>query len=118
MATQFEGNGSFLANAAISAWRGVTVSNNRGVGASATAVRPEGVTQFDAESGDYIAVKFLDNSGGTLKISVTGCPVTTGDTIFAGANGQATRTGGTVTIGKALETATENGSIIEFIPAR
>jgi len=119
MASQFDGNnGSFLANAAISAFRGVTISNNRGIGASATAVRPSGVTQEDAESSDYVAVKFLDNSAGTLKISVTGCPVTIGDAIFAGAAGQATRTGGTVTIGTALESATTNGSVIEFLPAR
>lgn len=119
MASQIDNNvGSFLANSALSAFRGVTISNNRGVGASATAVRPFGVSQQDVESGDYIAVKFLDNSSGTFKISVTGCPVTVGDAIYAGANGQATRTGGTVTIGYALTTAATNGSIIEAFAAR
>lgn len=119
MASQFDGNnGSFVANAAISAFRGVTISNNRGIGASATAVRPSGVTQQDADSSDFVAVKFLDNSAGTLKVSVTGCPVTIGDAIFAGAAGQATLDGGTVTIGIALQSASTNGSIIEFLPSR
>jgi hypothetical protein len=112
MATQFEGAGSFLANSAISAFRGVTLSTNRGIGASATAVVPLGITQQDADSGNMVAVKFLHDSG-TYRISITGCPVTAGDVIFAGANGQATRTGGTVTIGRALESASTNGSIIE-----
>lgn len=115
MATQFEGNGTFTANAAISAFRGVTISNNRGVGASATAVIPNGITQRDADTGDVVTVKFFRGPG-THKISVTGCPVTVGDTIYAGSSGQATKTGGTVTIGTALTTATTNGSIIEFLP--
>ena len=115
MATQFEGNGSFLANAAVSAFRGVTISNNRGVGASATAVIPDGLVQRDADSGDYVAVKFFSGPG-TQKISITGAPVTVGDFIYAGANGQATKTGGTVTMGKSLTTTATNGDIIEFVP--
>lgn len=113
MATQFEGSGSFLANSAVSAFRGVTLSSNRGIGASATAVRPLGVTGSDAASADYVEVKFLNNPG-TFRISVTGCPVTIGDAIFCGADGQAVRTGGTVTLGRALNSASTNGSIIEF----
>lgn len=113
MATQFEGSGSFLANSAVSAFRGVTLSSNRGIAASATAVLPLGITGTDAASADFVDVKFLNNSG-TFRISITGCPVTVGDVIFAGADGQATKTGGTVTLGRALNSASTNGSIIEF----
>ena len=113
MATQFESSGSFIANSAVSAFRGVTLSTNRGIGASATAVRPLGITVEDASSSDYVAVKFLNNNG-TFRISVTGTPVTTGDVLFCGADGQATRTGNAITLGRALQSASTNGSIIEF----
>lgn len=111
--SQFEGTGSFEASAAISAFRGVTLDTSRKVAASATAVIPLGITQLDADSGDFVAVKFYPNSPGTFRVSVTGVPITTGDVLFCGANGQATRTGSAITLGRALEGATTNGAIIE-----
>jgi hypothetical protein len=115
MATQYDGNGTFKANVAISAYRGVTLNSSREAVASATAVRPDSITQRDAATGDYVAVKFF-NGPGTQKISITGCPVTAADLIYAGASGQATRAGGTVVIGRAEESASTNGSIIAFTP--
>lgn len=117
MSTQLEGNGSFVTSAAISAFRGVTLGTDRRVAASATAVLPLGYTQQDADSGDAVSVKFF-NGPGTIRVSVTGCPVTAGDAVFAGAAGQVVRTGGTVTVGRALESASVDGTIIEIAPLR
>lgn len=114
--SQFEGNGSFEASAAISAFRGVTLDSSRKVAASATAVIPLAVTQMDADTGDFAPVKFVLNGNGTFRISVTGCPVTLADVVFCGANGQATRTGSAITLGRALQSATTNGAIIEVAP--
>lgn len=113
MATQYEGDGTFLANSALSAHRGVTISSNRGVGNSATANIPDGFTRYDIASGDYVAVKFFA-AGGTHKCEVTGTPVTVGDTLYAGAAGRVTPVG-TVTVGKSLSTSATNGSVIEFL---
>ena len=114
MATQYIGNGTFLANSAITAFRNVVISNNRGVGLSATAGSVDGVALVDAASGDFISVQFLPNVG-TLNGTLIGAPVTVGDTLFAGASGQLSTTG-TVTIGKSLTTAATDASVIEWIP--
>ena len=113
MATQYLGAGTFIANTTITAFLGVVISNNRGVGLSTTTAC-DGFAQVDGASGDYVSVMFLTNNG-TLKGTITAAPVTVGDTIYLGASGQVS-TSGTVTIGKALTTATTNGSVIEFIP--
>lgn len=89
------------------------MGTDRTVAASATAVIPLGVTQQDADSGDAVAIKFTPGNPGTFRVSVTGCPVTANDTVFWGSSGQVCRTGGTVTAGRALNSATTNGTIIE-----
>lgn len=115
MATQYLGNGTFLANTTITAFQGVVISNNRGVGLS-TSTACDGIAQIDAASGDYITVRFL-HSAGTMKAVVTGTPVTVGDNLYLAASGLVSSTG-TVTVGKSLSTqASGNGSaVIEFIP--
>jgi len=115
MATQYLGNGTFLANATITAFQGVVISNNRGVGLS-SATACDGIAQIDAASGDYVTVRFL-HSAGTLKATVTGTPVTVGDNLYLAASGLVSTTG-TVTVGKSLSTqASGNGSaVIEFLP--
>lgn len=117
MSSYFEGNGTFTTSAAVSAFRGVTLGTDRTVAASATAVVPLGFTTVDADSGDPVTVRFL-NSNGTIKVSLTGAPVTANDIVFAASSGQVCRTGGTVTVGRALESATSNGAIIEIQPFR
>ena len=62
MATSYLGRGSFLANAAITAFYGVVISNNRGVGLSTTGAI-DGFAVVDAASGDYVTVAFLTNNG-------------------------------------------------------
>ena len=114
MSTRYIGNGTFLANSAITAFRNVVISNNRGVGLSATAGSVDGFSLVDAASGDYVTIAFLTATG-TAKGTLVGAPVTVGDTLFAGASGQV-GPAGTVTVGKSLTTASDNGAIIEFIP--
>ena len=114
MATQLNGTGSFLANAALSAFRAVAISSNRGVGLNPNSGVPIGFTQQDCADGAFVAVKFFSGPG-TQKCSVTATPITIGDTLFAGANGQVSITG-TVTVGRALANATSDGAIIEIEP--
>jgi len=113
MATRYLGAGTFLANTTITAFLGVVLSNNRGVGLS-TSTACDGFALVDGASGDYVSVAFLTNNG-TLKATITSAPVTVGDTIYLGSSGQVSTTG-TVTIGKALTTTTSNGAVIEFLP--
>ena len=113
MATQYIGAGTFLANEAITAFRMVTISNNRGVGLSATASRPDGVATIDAASGDFVTVQVL--GGNTVNATLLAGPVTVGDTLFTVASGQVAITG-TITVGKSLSTASDAGAIIEMIP--
>ena len=113
MATSFNNTGTFLANSAITAFRLVSISNNRGVGLAATASLPDGVAVIDAASGDQITVEFL--GGTTIKATLLAGPVTVGDTLFSTANGTVAITG-TITVGKSLTTANDASAIIEMIP--
>ena len=113
MATNYLGTGTFLANTTVTAFYGVVISNNRGVGLSSTSAC-DGFAQIDAASGDYVTVAFLTNFG-TQKGVVTATPVTVGDTLYLGSSGLVSTTG-TVTIGKALTSTSNNGAVIEFIP--
>jgi len=112
MATSFQNAGTFIANSAITAFRLVSISSNRGVGLAATASLPDGVALIDAASGDQITVQFL--GGTTIKATLLAGPVTVGDTVFSTANGTVAITG-TVTVGKSLTTATDASAIIELI---
>ena len=113
MATSFQNSASFVANSAITAFRLVTISANRGVGLAATASLPDGVTLIDAASGDQVSVQFL--GGTTIKATLLAGPVTVGDTLFTTANGTVAITG-TITVGKSLTTASDASAIIEILP--
>lgn len=119
MATDTKGPRAYLANAAISAFRAVVLSNNGGVGLATNDTRPDGFALIDTASGDYVSVRgFWD--GQSQRGVLTAAPVTVGDTLYAGATGYVSTTG-TVTVGKSLTTTggaanAQNGSVIEFIP--
>jgi hypothetical protein len=113
MATSFNHTGTFLANAAITAFRLVSISSNRGVGLAATASLPDGVAAIDAAAGDQVTVEFL--GGTTIKATLLAGPVTVGDTLFSTANGTVAITG-TITVGKSLTTASDASAIIEMLP--
>lgn len=116
MATLNQSSGTFLANTALSAYRGVVLSSNGGVTYSGASAIPLGFTQADAASGDYVEVKFFFGDG-TQKAELTAQPVTVADTLYAGALGRMSTTG-TITVGLSRTTSTGNGSVIEFIPLR
>ena len=116
MATQFEGSGTFVANLAVSAYRGVILSSNGGVTYSGATDIPLGFTQEDAASGDYVAVKFLYGPG-SQKCELTAQPVTVADTLYAGALGRVSTTG-TITVGKAGTSSTSNTEVIRVFPVR
>ncbi len=113
MATNYIGAGTFLANTTITAYLGVVLSTNRGVGLSSTSAC-DGFALVDGASGDYVSVAFLTNNG-TLKGTMSAVPVTVGDTLYLAASGNLSTTG-TVTIGKALTTTSTTGAVVEFIP--
>ena len=113
MDTSFNHTGTFLANAAITAFRLVSISSNRGVGLAATASLPDGVAAIDAAAGDQVTVEFL--GGTTVKATLLAGPVTVGDTLFSTANGTVAITG-TITVGKSLTTASDASTIIEMLP--
>ena len=113
MATSFQNSGTFVANSAITAFRLVSISSNRGVGLAATASLPDGVALIDAASGDQSSVQFL--GGNSVKATLLAGPVTVGDTVFSVASGQVAITG-TITVGKSLTTASDAGAIIEMLP--
>jgi hypothetical protein len=120
MATNYIGNGNFIATSAISANRLVSISPDRTVWACLTGKYPDGVTTTDVAAGDYVAIKFW-NSGGDTKVSFTLGPVTCGDVVYAVASGQVGRSQGTITVGRALNTLTSaqtiNGkAIVEILP--
>lgn len=116
MATQYFGNRTYLANLAMSAFRGVVLSNNGGVTYSGASAAIDGFVQIDAASGDYVPVRFFGAGAGTFKAALTAAPVTVGDTLYAGALGRVSTTG-TITVGKSLTTASTNDQIIEVQPA-
>jgi hypothetical protein len=48
--------------------------------------------------------------------AVTACPITMGDTVYAAVTGQVSVTG-TITVGVAVNSATENNTLLEYIPS-
>lgn len=113
MATQYLGAGTFLANTTVTAFLGVVLSSNGGVGLS-TSTACDGFALMDGASGDYISVAFLTNNG-TLKGTLAAAPITAGDNVYLGSNGQVSTTGTTI-IGKSKSTVSTTGGIIEFLP--
>lgn len=113
MATQYLGAGTFLANTTVTAFLGVVLSTNGGVGLS-TSSACDGFALIDGASGDYVSVAFLTNNG-TLKGTLGAAPVTVGDTLYLAANGLISTTG-TVTVGKSLKTTSTTGAVVEFLP--
>ena len=115
MATVYNGPGTHVANLAVSAFRFVILSNNGGVTYAGTSNVPDGTTQIDGASGDYIPVRYFGAGIGTMKVAVTGAPVTVGDTLYAAALGRVAPSG-TITVGKSLTTTTTNDQVIELLP--
>jgi hypothetical protein len=114
MSTMYSGNGTFLANTTVTAFRAVVLSSNGGITLNSGTTKPDGFALTDAASGDYVSVKFLHNPG-TQKGSLLTAPITVGDVVYAANSGNVAPTG-TVAIGKSLTTSAVTGAVIEFIP--
>lgn len=110
----YSGNGTFLANTTVTAFRAVVLSTNGGVTLGTASTKPDGFAITDAASGDYVGVKFFHNPG-TQKGSSAVSVIAIGDTLYAAAAGEVSTTG-TVAVGKALSANTTTGGIVEFIP--
>lgn len=115
MATQNDFTRAFGVNSAMSGFRRVALSSNGSVGYAATAVVGIGVLQQDVAGNSWDTPQVRFYTHGSFICSVTGVPVTIGDTLYAGATGQVASTG-TVTIGLAGTNAATNGDIIEVYP--
>lgn len=113
MSTQYSGNGTFLANTVVTAFRAVVLSSNGGITLNSGSTKPDGFALTDAASGDYVSVKFLHNPG-TQKGALSASPITIGDVVYAANAGNVSPTG-TVAIGKSLTTSSVTGAIIEFV---
>lgn len=114
MSTLYNARGTFLANTVITAFRAVVLSSNGGVTLNSGTTKPDGFALTDAASGDYVSVKFHNDSG-TLKGVLSAAPITIGDVVYAANAGNVSPTG-TVAVGKSLSTSSVTGSVIEFIP--
>lgn len=116
MAVQHDNTRTFPANAAITAFRRVAISTNGGVVAAGNTVAGIGVLQRDVAEGDTYGAVVRLKGAGSFKVSVTAAPVTTGDVLYAAANGQVAPTGTVALNWRAAESASDDGAVIEAIP--
>lgn len=109
-----------ITGTSLSAWRIVEIQSDGTVGyTTATGQSGIGVLQADGSStylAGHVPVRLWTNPG-TIMVSITGQPITAGNTLYATTSGQATPTSatGSVAIGKALDSSTTNGDIIEIL---
>lgn len=124
MSSQQDLTRSFQVNAAMSAGRVVAVSNNGYIGlAACDSAIAIGVLQVDTTANAYENPRVRLLGAGTVLVSVTGCPLTTGDVMVVVTSGQVSvtngRTGDTgVELGVLLENAATNGELKEVTMGR
>ena len=117
MATTNDFSRSFSVNAALSAFRRVSVSNNGAIGYADNGVNGVGVLQQDVTNDSFYTPQVRFYGTGSYMCAVTGAPVTCGDTVYAAVTGYVSSTG-TVVAGRTLTTSTVNGTWIEVVPAQ
>ena len=122
MAVQHDFSRSFQVNAAMSAGRVVAISNNGKIGLAAINTRGVGVLQEDTTAEAYENPKVRLYGTGTVRVAVTGTPLTAGDTLYTVTNGLVAGTNGSIgtaqIFGTLLETtgASANGTLAEALP--
>ena len=116
MSTQNDNSRTFPANAAMTQFRRVALSENGGVAHADNTVAGIGVIQRDAVEGDTYGAVVRLRGAGSHKIAITAAPVTAGNLLYAAANGYAAPTGTVSLALEADENAGGNGAIIEAIP--
>jgi hypothetical protein len=113
MSTVYLDNGTYVANVTVTAYRLLSVGTNGGVTYTAANGKPDGISLTDAASGDYVAVRYIQN-GGTQKAESAVSVIAVADTLYSAALGTVSTTG-TQAIGKALSASTTTGTIVEFL---
>lgn len=122
MANQFNFSRSFQVNAALSSGRVVAVSSNGKIGLAAINTRGVGVVQEDCTSAAFENPAVRLYGTGTVRVSVTGTPLTAGDILYTVTNGQVAGTNGNIGTaqiwGVLLETTgpSNNGNLFEALP--
>jgi hypothetical protein len=115
-----EGIKAFVANEDLAAYRRVKVLSTGKVAYADADTAGDGVTMYEVESGDSVAVKLL-NYPGTFEIATAGA-IDVSDDVYAAADGKIqglpVDAGDYYLVGKAFEDATADGEIIEIMPAR
>ena len=112
MAETHQSPRSFVAGGTISAYRRVKFSGTNVVHAGASDGGC-GTSIEAASANGFTAIK-LDIHGGTHKLEASGA-ISAGKRVYAAASGKAAGSG-TVLIGWALDAASADGDIIEFVP--
>ena len=123
MATANDISRSFLVNAAMSAGSLVAVSSNAKLDLNAINKFGIGVLIDDVTAGTYENPKVRLWGAGTVRVSVTGTPLTSGDLLYAVTGGQVAGTNGFIgntnggrIVGSLVETtgASQNGNLFEM----
>lgn len=107
------GTKSFIAGAALGQWLRVKLTAGKLALAGATDVSVGVLTRATFADGDPATVK-LRNAPGTRKMVASGS-VTAGNSVYAAGDGKVASSG-TVIEGLALESASDDGDIIEVLP--
>lgn len=105
---------TFTAGEAIEAYRLVYASSALTVSKADQSRTVLGVNRETVESGGQAAIGLL-NGPGTLKVQVSGA-VTVNTMLYAGSTGKASANAAGRRLGLALQEATADGDIIEFLP--
>lgn len=113
MSTQYLDNGTYQATVTVTANRLLTISTTGAVTYTAANGKPDGVSVTDAESGHYVAVRYIQ-ANGTQKAESAVSVIAIGDTIYSAALGTVSVTG-TQAVGKALSASAATGTVIEFL---
>ena len=115
-----EGIKAFVANEDLAASRRVKVLSTGKVAYADADTAGDGVTLYEVAAGDSVAVK-LNNCPGTFEMTAAGA-ITLGADAYAAADGKIqalpAEAGDYFLVGRGFEAATQDGEIIEIMPAR
>lgn len=113
MSTVYLETGTYQATVTVTAFRLLTISTTGAVTYTAANGKPDAVALTDAAAGDYVGVRYIQNSG-TQKAESAVSVINIGDTIYSAALGTVSTTG-TQAVGKALSASTATGTVVEFL---
>ena len=108
---------TFIAGAALEPWRFVKMSGatDRTVAYCGAGEDPVGVTQERVAINEKVSVRSI-LALGTFKIEASEAMATLNALIYVAASGKAALTGTDKPMGRVLETASADGSIVEYVP--